>query len=38
MVYGLMFVSAIVSLIPAARAPRWLVVLPVLLTVLADYC
>jgi len=37
MVYGLMFVSAIVSLIPGARAPRWLVVLPVL-TVLADYC
>ena len=37
MVYGLMFVTAIVSLIPGAGAPRWLVVLPVL-TVLADYC
>jgi hypothetical protein len=37
MVYGLMFVTAIVSLIPGAGAPRWLVVLPVL-TVMADYC
>jgi hypothetical protein len=36
MMYGLMFVTAIVSLIPGAAAPRWLVVLPVL-TVLADY-
>src|ERR1019366_6201754 len=37
MVYGLMFVAAIVSLIPGAGVPRWVVVLPVL-TVLADYC
>jgi hypothetical protein len=37
MIYGLMFVTAIIGLIPGAGAPRWLVVLPVL-TVLGDYC
>jgi hypothetical protein len=37
MIYGLLFVTAIVGLIPGAGAPRWLVILPVL-TVFADYC
>ncbi|MEA2336614.1 MAG: hypothetical protein QOE82_621 [Thermoanaerobaculia bacterium] len=37
MVYGLMFVTAIIGMIPGAGAPRWLVVLPVL-TVIGDYC
>jgi hypothetical protein len=37
MIYGLMFVTAIIGLIPGAGAPRWLVVLPVI-TVLGDYC
>jgi hypothetical protein len=36
LVYGLMFVTAIASLIPGARARRWLVVLPVI-AVLGDY-
>jgi len=37
MIYGLMFVSAIIGLIPGAGAPRWVIVLPVL-TVFGDYC
>lgn len=36
MIYGLMFVTAIIGLIPGAGAPRWVVVLPVL-AVFADY-
>ena len=36
LVYGLMFVTAIASLIPGARARRWLIVLPVI-AVLGDY-
>ncbi|MEA2239214.1 MAG: hypothetical protein QOC81_3938 [Thermoanaerobaculia bacterium] len=36
MIYGLMFVSAIVGLTPGAGAPRWVVVLP-LLAVAGDY-
>lgn len=36
MIYGLMFVSAIVGLTPGAGAPRWIVVLP-LITVASDY-
>lgn len=34
--YGLTFVLAVIYLAPGARAPRWLVVLP-LITVVADY-
>ena len=37
LVYGTMFVTAILGLIPGARAPRCLVALPVL-GVLGDYC
>ena len=36
LVYGMMFVTAIVFLTPGARTPRWLAAIP-LITVLADY-
>ena len=36
MIYGLMFVSAIVGLTPGAGAPRWIVVFP-LIAVAGDY-
>jgi len=36
MLYGLMFVSAIVGLTPGAGTPRWIVALP-LITVVSDY-
>ena len=36
MLYGLMFVSAIVGLTPGAGTPRWIVAIP-LITVMSDY-